>query len=216
MQRDKATHVTFGKSSDLQTTFIFHMLRFLSGVHMFYALALFWSIPMCVMLMVGYSMIEYQGKLWDIWLLSVERMNSFPSPLRSTCPFWTSFNFRWVLQPSCSRRNLQLSRKVVLDCAVFDSLRSVHSLSFVWQYVRLGKAQKVGTLRLVRLSPRAPRGVLTSILQFHQIVFFARATAFAEKHAGTAGSLFFPRTRSLACLYFVFVFRFWSRWVLFW
>lgn len=60
MQRDKATHVTFGKSSDLQTTFIFHMLRFLSGVHMFYALALFWSIPMCVMLMVGYSMIEYQ------------------------------------------------------------------------------------------------------------------------------------------------------------
>ena len=120
--------------------------------------------------MVGYSMIEYQGKLWDICLLSVERMNSFPSPPRSTCPFWTSFNFCWVLQPSCSRRNLQLSRKVVLDCAVFDSLRSVHSLSFVWQYVRLGKAQKVGTLRLVRLSPRAPRGVLTSILQFHQLV----------------------------------------------
>ena len=84
MQRDKATHVTFGKSSDLQTTFIFHMLRFLSGVHMFYALALFWSIPMCVMLMVGYSMIEYQGKLWDIWLLSVERTISFASPPKYT------------------------------------------------------------------------------------------------------------------------------------
>ena len=176
MQRDKATHVTFGESSDLQITFIFHTLRFLSGVHMFYALALFWSIPMCVMLMVGYSMIEYQGKLWDIWLLSLERMNSFPSPPRSTCPFWTSFNFCWVLQFSCSRRNLQLSLKVVLDCAVFVSLRSVHALSFVWQYLRLGKAQKVGTLRLLRLSPRAIRGVLTSteFCSFTALFFYSR------------------------------------------
>ena len=72
--------------------------------------------------------------------------------------------------------------------------------------MRLGKAQKEGTLRLVRLSPRAPRGVLTSILQFHQIVFFARATAFAEKHAGTAGSLFSHERGHLhvftLCLYF--------------
>ena len=138
-------------------------------------------------------------------------------PPRSTRPLWTSFNFCWVLQFSCSRRNLQLSLKVVLDCAVFVSLRSVHALSFVWQYLRLGKAQKVGTLRLLRLSPRALRGVLTST-EFCSFtaLFFTRATAFAEKHAGTAGSLFFPRTRSLACLYFVFVFRFWSRWVLFW
>ena len=39
---------------------------------------------MCVMLMVGYSMIEYQGKLWDIWLLSVERTISFASPPKYT------------------------------------------------------------------------------------------------------------------------------------
>ena len=39
---------------------------------------------MCVMLMVGYSMIEYQGKLWDIWLLSVERTIFFASPPKYT------------------------------------------------------------------------------------------------------------------------------------
>lgn len=61
MLRDQATHVTFGKSADPQVTFIFHVLRFMSGVHVFYALVLFWSIPTCVMLMAGYSMIEYQG-----------------------------------------------------------------------------------------------------------------------------------------------------------
>lgn len=61
MRRDQATHLAFGKSPDVVVTVIIHILRFLSGVHVFYALALFWSVPTCVMLMVGYSMIEYQG-----------------------------------------------------------------------------------------------------------------------------------------------------------
>ena len=61
MQRDQATHLAFGHSPHVTVIVILHMLRFLSGVHVFYALALFWSVPTCVMLMVGYSMIEYQG-----------------------------------------------------------------------------------------------------------------------------------------------------------
>ena len=40
---------------------VLHVLRFISGVHVYYALSLFWSVPTCVMLMAGYSMIEYQG-----------------------------------------------------------------------------------------------------------------------------------------------------------
>lgn len=62
MQRDQATHLDFGQSPNVTVIVLLHMLRFLSGVHVFYALALFWSVPTCVMLMVGYSMIEYQGK----------------------------------------------------------------------------------------------------------------------------------------------------------
>ncbi|KAL9971138.1 hypothetical protein ACROYT_G023627 [Oculina patagonica] len=60
MQRDQATHLDFGQSPNVTVIVLLHMLRFLSGVHVFYALALFWSVPTCVMLMVGYSMIEYQ------------------------------------------------------------------------------------------------------------------------------------------------------------
>ena len=61
MRRDQATHLAFGQSPDVAVTVILHIFRFLSGVHVFYALALFWSVPTCVMLMVGFSMIEYQG-----------------------------------------------------------------------------------------------------------------------------------------------------------
>ena len=61
MRRDQATHLAFGQSPHVAVTVIIHILRFLSGVHVFYALALFWTVPACVMLMVGYSMIEYQG-----------------------------------------------------------------------------------------------------------------------------------------------------------
>lgn len=61
MRRDQATHLAFGQSPDVAVTVIIHILRFLSGVHVFYALALFWTVPTCVVLMVGYSMIEYQG-----------------------------------------------------------------------------------------------------------------------------------------------------------
>ena len=61
MRRDQATHLTFGKTPHVALGVVLHVLRFISGVHVYYALALFWSVPTCVMLMAGYSMIEYQG-----------------------------------------------------------------------------------------------------------------------------------------------------------
>ena len=61
MRRDQATHLAFGKTPHVALGVFLHVLRFISGVHVYYALALFWSVPTCVMLMAGYSMIEYQG-----------------------------------------------------------------------------------------------------------------------------------------------------------
>ena len=61
MRRDQATHLAFGKTPHVALGVVLHVLRFISGVHVYYALALFWSVPTCVMLMAGYSMIEYQG-----------------------------------------------------------------------------------------------------------------------------------------------------------
>ena len=63
MRKDQATNVAFGYTSNVALDVILNLLRFISGVHVFYALALFWSLPTCVMLMVGYSMIEFQGNI---------------------------------------------------------------------------------------------------------------------------------------------------------
>ena len=103
MRRDQATHLAFGQSPDVAVTVAIHILRFLSGVHVFYAVALFWTVPTCVMLMVGYSMIEYQGSnsrlrwqcLVSVYLISSRFLTfirikdrlmttilSFPRPIR--------------------------------------------------------------------------------------------------------------------------------------
>lgn len=63
MRKDQATHLAFGQTTHVALGVVLHVLRFISGVHVFYALALFWSVSTCVMLMVGYSMIEYQGNI---------------------------------------------------------------------------------------------------------------------------------------------------------
>ena len=63
MRKDQATHLAFGQTAHVALGVVLHVLRFVSGVHVFYALALFWSVPTCVMLMVVYSMIEYQGNI---------------------------------------------------------------------------------------------------------------------------------------------------------
>lgn len=60
MRRDQATHLVFGHEAHAALGMVLHVLRFISGVHVYYALALFWSIPTCIMLMTGYSMIEFQ------------------------------------------------------------------------------------------------------------------------------------------------------------
>lgn len=61
MWRDQATQLAFGQTPHVALGMVLHVLRFISAVHVYYALALFWSVPTCVMLMAGYSMIEYQG-----------------------------------------------------------------------------------------------------------------------------------------------------------
>ena len=63
MRRDQATHLVFGHEAHAALGVVLHVLRFISGVHVYYALASFWSIPTCIMLMTGYSMIEFQGNM---------------------------------------------------------------------------------------------------------------------------------------------------------
>lgn len=63
MQRDQATHLTLGQESKVALRMVLHVVRFISGVHVYFALALFWSIPTCIMLMAGYSMAEFQGNI---------------------------------------------------------------------------------------------------------------------------------------------------------
>lgn len=94
MQRDQATHLTFGHSPHVTVTVILHVLRFISGVHVFYALALFWSVPTCVMLMVGYSMSEYQGNNSQL------RTRGFSITFESYCTehyFWFKILMQYAL-----------------------------------------------------------------------------------------------------------------------
>ena len=61
MRIDKASHVDFGQHVPTAGLVFLHALRFASGVHIFYAIGLFWAVPVYVMLMAGYSMMEFQG-----------------------------------------------------------------------------------------------------------------------------------------------------------
>ncbi|XP_074627083.1 uncharacterized protein LOC141885109 [Acropora palmata] len=60
MQKDQATHLAIGLEANEAFRVILHVVRFVSGVHVYFALALFWSIPTSIMLMAGYSMAAFQ------------------------------------------------------------------------------------------------------------------------------------------------------------
>ena len=61
MRRDQAVNLGFGCPLHTVLEGLLHFLRFASGVHLYYALVLFWSVPTCIMLLVGFSMIEFRG-----------------------------------------------------------------------------------------------------------------------------------------------------------
>lgn len=70
MQKDQATHLAIGLEANEAFRVVLHVIRFVSGVYVYFALALFWSIPTCIMLMAGYSMAAFQGNRFNyqtIW-----------------------------------------------------------------------------------------------------------------------------------------------------
>ena len=70
MQKDQATHLSIGLEANETFRVVLHVVRFVSGVYVYFALALFWSIPTCIMLMAGYSMAAFQGNSFNyqtIW-----------------------------------------------------------------------------------------------------------------------------------------------------
>lgn len=58
---DGALNLDFNQNVPEKVYYILHAARFLSGLHMFAAYALFWMVPTTVMLLAGYVMEEFLG-----------------------------------------------------------------------------------------------------------------------------------------------------------
>ena len=65
---DKALHVDFGTKTKSTSLVVLHIVKFLNTFHVYLAFGIFWNIPVCVMLMAGYSMKEYMGKTFMAYM----------------------------------------------------------------------------------------------------------------------------------------------------
>ncbi|XP_031574521.1 uncharacterized protein LOC116308273 [Actinia tenebrosa] len=100
LRLDKANHVAFDQSVSYGAEVLLHLLRFVSGLHVLYAYALFWYIASCVMEMTGHSMVEFQE------CISTRLRSKFHSPtLREAV---TSFDERIKFVKTSSRSCLAL------------------------------------------------------------------------------------------------------------
>ncbi len=62
LRMDKAVHVDMGLTMSSSVTKIMHALRFINSFHVYLAYGIFWNVPVCVMLLAGYSMKCYSGR----------------------------------------------------------------------------------------------------------------------------------------------------------
>lgn len=62
MAKDGGLHVDYGLNGTAPIQALFHAVRFVTSVHIYFAYMLFWVLPTAIMLMTGYAMTEFMGK----------------------------------------------------------------------------------------------------------------------------------------------------------
>ncbi|XP_057302518.1 uncharacterized protein LOC130636715 isoform X2 [Hydractinia symbiolongicarpus] len=63
MAKDGGLHVDYGLNATAPIQALFHTVRFVTGVHIYFAYMLFWVLPTAIMLMTGYAMTEFMDQM---------------------------------------------------------------------------------------------------------------------------------------------------------
>lgn len=63
MAKDGGLHVDYGLNGTAPIQALFHAVRFVTSVHIYFAYMLFWVLPTAIMLMTGYAMTEFMDQM---------------------------------------------------------------------------------------------------------------------------------------------------------